>query len=90
MSGKYGVCSLIARRVQLSNQLGFAPGWVVGQFKAEGGRSMAPEGGVGGIFPAPMAQQALAHVAFAHKKRLAFLVPQPIDAGGVGCLEFDP
>ena len=38
----------------------------------------------------PVAQQALADVALAHKNRLAVLRPQSVDALGVRRLELDP
>jgi hypothetical protein len=51
-----------------------------GQFEAECGRSVVPDGFVGGIFPVPMAQEAFAHFAFADEKHLAFLVTEAINA----------
>jgi hypothetical protein len=61
-----------------------------GQFEAECGGSVVPDGFVGGIFAVPMAQEAFAHFASTDEKHFAFLVTEAIDAWGVRSFEFDP
>ena len=53
-------------------------------------RGVIPDRFVGSIFPVPMAQEALAHFAFADKKDFASLVTEATDAWRIRSFEFDP